>query len=130
MSNPLISFPDPIARLLPYLRTSLGDGVTASARVPRPRPAGPLVVLRRDGGVETGPLDRPRVSAQVWHEDEPSAAALAGLVRTWLLGAPGRVAGIRRAATALGPTPAPDPESNQARYLLAVEFVLRGEAPA
>jgi hypothetical protein len=127
---PLIVFPDVVPDLIAGLQSELGAAVKVAGRVPRPRPATPLVVLRRAGGVETGIVDRPRIDAQVWHDDEPAATALAGRVRTWLLGTPGRVVGVRAASTFSGLIPIPDPESQQERVLLTVELAVRGEAPA
>lgn len=131
MTVPLIVFPDVLPDLLAYVRDLAGEGVHVAGRVPNPLPAVPLVVLRRSGGSETSiVIDRPRIDAQVWHDDEPAAAALATQVRTWLLGAPGRVPRVRAATTFAGLIPIPDPESNRPRYLLTVELAVRGEAPA
>lgn len=130
MTVPLIVFHDVVPDLIAGLQTELGDTVKVAGRVPRPRPAKPLVVLRRAGGTETGVVDHPRIDAQVWHDDEPAAAALAARVRTWLLGTPGRIDRVRAASTFTGLIPIPDPESQQERVLLTVELAVRGEAPA
>lgn len=125
---PVITFPDSVALALPYLRTALSDvSITVAATVPSPRPA-KLVTLRRAGGTErvNGILDRPRIDAQVWHSSEFLALALADTVRAHLLAAPGRVTGVSRAFTFLGPTPIPDPESDSARVLLSVEWQVKG----
>lgn len=125
---PLITFPDAVTLALPYLVSALADpSVTVAASVPNPRPAN-LVTLRRAGGTErvNGILDRPRIDAQVWAGSEFAALALADLIRGHLLAAPGRVVGVSRASTFLGPTPIPDPESGTPRVLLTVEWQLRG----
>lgn len=130
---PLVVYPDPVKVALDYLRPALAArdepaaaGTTVTARIPNPRPTGPLVVLRAAGG--TSPYlsaDRPRLDVQVWHSDEYHAAALAQLVRGLLLAMPGE-GPVRRVADFLGPTPIPDPESGQPRYLFTVEITLRG----
>jgi hypothetical protein len=126
MPAPVVTFPDIVTSLLPYLRAQIAS-VTFAASVPNPRPTGALVTLRRSGGVESSPVtDRPRVDAQVWHTSEFNAFALAAQVRAHLIAAPGRVAGIYKATTFLGPTPVPDPDSSQPRVLFTVEFILRG----
>lgn len=126
MVAPIVTFPDVVVSLLAYLKP-LNLGVTFAAAVPNPRPAGPLVTLRRSGGTESSPVtDRPRVDVQVWHSSEFQAFALAATIRAQLLGTPGRVGGISRADTFTGPTPIPDPDSSQPRVLFTVELVLRG----
>lgn len=127
MPNPVITFPDVVTTLLPYLRAAIPD-VTFAASVPSPRPVGPLVTLRRAGGVDraNGIYDRPRIDAQIWHSSEFLAFALAALVRAHLLAAPGRVAGVSYASTFTGPLAIPDELSGQPRILLTVELQIKG----
>lgn len=130
--RPLVVYPDAVTVALNFLRPALAArtepeaaGVTLHARVPTPRTL-PFVLVRAAGGViSTATIDRPRVDVQVWHRDEFNAAALAQLTRGLLHTMTGRgpVRGVR---DFLGPTPVPDPESGNARYLLTVEMTLRG----
>lgn len=131
---PLVVYPDVVKVGLDHLRPALtgrsepeAAAAIVSARVPNPRPAGPLIVLRAAGG--TSPIitiNQPRLDVQVWHRDENSAAALAQLVRGLLHTLPG-TGPVRRVTDFLGPIPIPDPESGQARYLFTVEITLRGD---
>ena len=123
--HPLVTYPDPVKAAIDYLRLHL-TGVAVGARVPNPRPI-PFVHVRRAGGVESGPVtDQPRIDVQVWHNSEFDAADLADHARYLLLGAVGRMPSAVSASTFLGPTPVPDPESAQARYLFTVEIGMRG----
>jgi len=59
------------------------DDVTVAGKVPPTRTShGPLVVVRRSGGVLARPiLDKPRLDFMCWHETEYKARALAAIVR-------------------------------------------------
>lgn len=138
---PLVVYPDPVTVALPWLREVMptrvepyAQGTVVAAAFPAPtdtdrRQPGrdyPVVVLRPAGG--TSPVlsvDRPRLDAQVWHRDEFSAQALAQLVRGLLHQLVGR-GPVRSVRDFSGPTPVPDPESGQPRFLLTVELTVRG----
>lgn len=67
---------------------SYARGVKVDRKVPKERPDR-LVVVRRDGGVVSGFLDRPRVAFDVWAKTEQDATDLASLVTALALLAPG-----------------------------------------
>lgn len=111
-----------------YLRTALAarletyaQGVYVSNTKPttnRPR----TVVIRRDGGLQRGAFDYPRLAVRVWADVEREASDLARLVQAILLGAPGDGPCVR--VTSLS-GPSPIAEAGQFQKYLTVEAQMR-----
>jgi hypothetical protein len=133
MSVP-VKYPSAVLLAVQWLRTALplatGHDVAVHAKVPNPRPAGPMVVVRRTGGLpDSAYRDRPRLDLQCWDEDEHAAEDLAGWAHAVMLQAKNQlVNGVRigRTDTFLGPYVNPDPASSAPRYLLTVEWQVPG----
>lgn len=93
--------------------------------VPNPR-RDRMVIVRRDGGTQTGVRDRPRVSLRIWATSEKEANDLARLVialcQTFADGAPVLAVPVDAIT---GPTPIPDESGQPMRYVVA-EFHTRG----
>ena len=111
-----------------YLRAALAaraetyaQGVYVSNNKPptnRPR----TVVVRRDGGLQRGAFDYPRLAVRVWADLEHEAADLSRLVQALLLTSPGD--GVCVAATSLsGPSAIAD--ASQFQKYLTVELQMR-----
>lgn len=92
------------------------DDVLVSNRVPNPRRRR-MVIVRRDGGTESGLRDRPRVSIRVWAENEKAVNDLALLVAAIVRGTPDG-APILSSVKQSGPTPIPDESDQPLRYLV------------
>lgn len=110
------------ALLIDWLRTqyaargdAVAQGVLIAAAVPPGRTAdsGPLIVVRRAGGVARLVRDRARIDFLHWHGTEYDASALASITRALVLYAlPGCVLGghtVYRTVEVAGPAPYPDP---------------------
>lgn len=116
-------FANPQALLVSWLRTQFAAsddellaGVVVGAAVPATRTSasGPLLVVRRSGGVAKRPvLDRPRIDFMHWHATEFQATGFANLTRAFLLyDLPGQVVDghtVYRPVEFAGPAPYPDP---------------------
>lgn len=96
--------------------------------VPNPR-RDRMLVIRRDGGTQTGVRDRPRVSLRVWaatgkEQDATDLAALVmALAPLFADGAP--IVAVPTEGRS-GPWPVPD-ESDQPLRQMTIEFHMRGE---
>lgn len=114
-----------------HLRTALAaraetyaQGVYVSNTKPttnRPR----TVVVRRDGGLQRGPFDFPRLAVRVWADVEREASDLSRLVQALLLAAPGDGTCVR--VTSLS-GPSPVAEAGQFQKYLTVELQMRCSA--
>lgn len=83
------------------------------------------VLLRRDGGLQRGVLDYPRLTVRVYDDSEDTASALAYLVQALLLRSPLAVdSPVKRAVVLSGPQGIPDDAQSQ-KYL-SVELVTKG----
>lgn len=130
--QPVVIYPDAELVVIDYLRSKLATrsepfvtGVLLGNKVPSPR-AARFVRVRRNGGVESAPtVDRPRIDVECWAQTDGDAADLSALCRA-LIRSMQNVTPVRRVDDFLGPTPIPDPESNQPRYLFTVEISMRG----
>jgi hypothetical protein len=122
------------ALVITWLRLqSALSGVTIAAAVPSARKTGdgPLVVVRRSGGVAERPLlDRPRLDFLCWHDTEYDASGLAADIRSLLLyDLPGQVLSghtIYKPSEFSGPALYPDPAgSNAPIVMLTMEIPVR-----
>lgn len=104
--------------LLPYLA-----GIGISSRVPNPRPAVWLRVMRTGGPRETMVSDRPQITLEAWADNEDDAIDLLSVARAWLNRADGRIFGVVEAS---GPGNLPDPTTAQIRYTMSVWVRIRG----
>lgn len=102
---------------------SYAVGVHVANTVPNPR-YDRMVVVRRDGGQQSGLFDRPRLGIQVWGRTEQEATDLARLVTAILMGCP-TGAPVLTMTHQSGPSPVPD-ESGQPKRYLVVEAMIRG----
>lgn len=127
-----VAFPDAELVCVDYLVDELAlrdepfaDDVAVGTRKPSPMPHGPVIQVRRVGGLrQTVVTDQPRIDLLVWHSTDKNARDLTELARA-LLCRPAREGGLEAEEFA-GPTRFADPDSDQPRWLLTVEFVLRG----
>lgn len=104
------------------------EGVAVGDRVPPgwTIEAGPLLVIRRSGGVASPPvMDRPRVDFIVRHQDEFNATALANVVRALVVHElKGRVLDghtVYRVVEFIGPQQYQDPQGNPVPLVMFTE---------
>ena len=135
---PVIVFPDVVAWAIRYLQEALdarpepySAGVLVSKSVPNPRPAGPMVVVRRDGGPRLDAVrESARLGIRVFASTDADAEDLTALVRG-LLGASPGVGPVRRYRETAGPSSllesasSPEQRSMSVRYFTA-ELIIRG----
>lgn len=129
---PALVFPDIEVILGARFRAALAarsepyaSNVFVSNKVPNPR-RDRMVIVRRDGGTQSGHHDRPRVSVRVWAKTEADANDLARLVMA-LAGSFADGVPIVACPTSgrSGPWPVPD-ESEQPLRQMNIEFHTRG----
>lgn len=110
-----------------YLRAALAahgqTGFYVGNRKPSNRPK--TVVVRRDGGLQHGLLDHPRLTVRVWDDDEQVAGDLARLVQALLMLSPGD-GPVVACAVLTGTSGVPD--DAQPQKYLSVELTVRGSA--
>ena len=130
MTQPVVVFPDVELLVTDHLRTELPTYYGAAqvgTRKPNPMPSGGVVQVRRTGGTTlTEVSDAALMDCWVWHDTDAQAAELAAIVRA-LLHALRGTAPVHRVADFAASHYA-DPDSDQPRYLLSVEIVVRGSA--
>jgi hypothetical protein len=122
-----IKFPDVEALLVVYLNGLLAEPV--STKVPSPRPA-TFVRIIRTGGFTTGLVtDEALITFEAWAATEPAAQDLAQRVRAYLR-AVDVVDGVQfyGPINPTGPVNLPDPATQQARYTGLVSVGVRGSA--
>lgn len=130
----VIVFPDVEDLLVTYLSAELaarGDTATVHVTVPNPRPDRFVLVPRVGGPKRSLVVDEPTIGIECWAATPAQALGLCELVRGLVHALPGRtVAGVAfyRTGEFAGPGNLPDPESNQARYVLTVWVRVRGAA--
>lgn len=133
---PVVVFPDAELVAVGYLRTALAgrpesyaQGVTVGVLVPNPRTP-PFVQVRRIGGLPRWPvMDVARLDLQVWHNTSAEAQNLAQLLHGLMWAVRGQAVGgttVAHVEDFAGPMDFPDPDSTTPRYLLTVEWSLRG----
>lgn len=103
--------------------------VPVRTTVPDPRPA-KFVTVRRQGGVAVNPVtDGALLTVEAWAEDEYDAEALLQAVRRKLHEWPYATQGphaVYRVIEVGGPANLPDPDSEQPRYTMLVQVLIRG----
>ena len=129
----VIVFPDAEQVLCDWLEPALaarGTAVPVTTRVPSPRPARFVRVIRTGGVRATLVTDAPQVTVESFAGTEAAAAALAQLCRALLNAAPGQVAAavVYKVVELAGPQNLPDPLTDQIRYTQTFEIHLRGAA--
>lgn len=130
MTPPVVVYPDVELLTVNYLRLMLDD-VTVGTVKPSPMPFGPVVVVRRTGGVPDTPVtDRARIDFTVFATTDKAAHDLAQLVRAHVRAMPGVYAEgqVIRTNEFLGLAHFDDPVTDQPRYLTTQEIVVRGVA--
>jgi hypothetical protein len=130
----VVLFPDAeqlVCDWLPAQLTANSRTAPVVTRVPSPRPAEFVRVLRAGGPQLNRVQDQPTLVIEAWAARESLAASLAELARGLLKSLEGqRVGGVMvyRVAEVGGPVNLPDPDSAQARYVLTLSMLLRGTA--
>lgn len=130
----VVIFPDAEGLIVDWLPGELADRgrtVTVSTRVPNPRPAEFVRVLRVGGPQHNLVQDRPTLVIEAWATTESAAASLAELSRALIKSTAGTVIGgvmVYRVDEFGGPANHPDPDSAQARYVVTLSMLLRGTA--
>ncbi len=120
-----IRFPDAEATVRAYLKTVMPGTVKIATRVPNPRPASWLRIMRTGGARENRFVDRPQLTLEGWGPDEDSASKILEDARTWLLAAGGQIFGVEEVG---GPANLPDPTTAQIRYTMTLWVRIRGQA--
>lgn len=121
--SPII-FPDAEETVREYL-LPLMPGVRIATRVPNPRPASWLRIMRTGGPRESRFVDRPQITLEGWGPDENTAGQLLEDARAWLNAAGGRIFGVEEIG---GPANLPDPTTAQIRYTMTLWVRIRGTA--
>jgi hypothetical protein len=119
-----IRFPDAEKTVRQYL-APLMAGTKIATRVPNPRPASWLRIMRTGGARESRFVDRPQITIEGWGPDEDTASKLLEDARTWLNAAGGQLFGVEEVG---GPGNLPDPTTAQIRYTMTVWVRIRGTA--
>lgn len=131
-----ILFPDAAAVACSWLAENLpvqGFSVPVGTRVPDPRPAAFVRVLRTGGPQDTPVTDWAQLTVEAWANDEAEAADLAAMCRALLMSTPGHVVAgtpVCGYQEFTGPQNMPDPTSAQPRYSFTIRLRLRGSALA
>lgn len=132
--QPAVIYPDSEKVVVDNLRAALAlrpepylTGILVRTEVPLPRP-NRFILVKRSGGTELHPtVELARIDIHCWSDTAFNAQATAQLSLALLKTFSGQeTIQIRNVSTFLGPTPIPDPESNQPRYLFTVELAMRG----
>lgn len=128
---PVVVFPDAEDIAAGWLRLNLPGSPHVGTQVPASRP-NEFVVVRRTGGVSSGPVtDEPIVAVEAWSTSPAAAHDLAQLARAYLHAVVGEQidnVAVYRVVDVGGPVNLPDPESDQPRYTFSVQITLRGTA--
>lgn len=130
-------FPDAAAVACSCLAAGLPaqgfEGVSCGTRVPDPRPAAFVRVLRTGGPQDTPVTDYAQLTIESWADDEGTAQDVAQMCRALLMASVGSrvnstpVCGYEELN---GPQNLPDPTSAQPRYTFTIRYRLRGSALA
>jgi len=112
----LLGFPDIEALVVQLYNTELTarePGVQASTRVPDPRPAEFIRVIRFGGPRESLISENAQIIVEAWATTEARAAALLNLARAILNAQDGQLFGCTEIS---GPNNLPDPTTSEVRY--------------
>jgi hypothetical protein len=123
-----IVFPDVEVALAGWLRAVLAP-VPVSTRIPNPRPATFLRVMRTGGPRVSLTVDAPQITFEAWANSEQDAHDLAAQVRALVNAAAGQTAGaaqIVKVTEMGGPAWLADPTSSQPRFTWTVQMRVRG----
>lgn len=130
----VVVFPDVEGLVCDWLPAELAARsrtVTVSTKVPNPRPAEFVRVIRTGGPQLNLVQDQPTLVVEAWAATESAAASLAELARALLKSTAGQQVGgvmVYRVDEIGGPQNLPDPDSAQARYVFTLSILLRGTA--
>jgi hypothetical protein len=127
----VIVFPDVEAVVVDFLAEHLsaaGVTIPVSTRVPSPRPARFVRVMRTGGAASSIVTDAAQVTVESYGGSESSTVVLAQFTRGLLRSMPGRVSApvIYRVDEAGGPSNFPDPLTAQTRYSQTFVIYTRG----
>lgn len=121
-----IRFPDAEAAVRAYLLPGIRGrypGLILATRVPDPRPAKWLRIMRTGGPRESMFVDRPQITLEAWAGNEGDAANLLEDARALLNAANGQLFGVEELG---GPANLPDPTTAQIRYTMTLWIRIRG----
>ena len=121
-AHPVIRYRDAEKETRAYLAPFL-NGLRVATRVPSPRPAKWLRVIRTGGARENRFVDRPQITLEAWAETETDALNLLEDARAYLTAAQGRIFGVEEVS---GPANLPDPTTAQIRYTMSLWLRIRG----
>jgi hypothetical protein len=127
----IVVFPDAVYEVGSYLASRLtarGDATPVYSRVPNPRPATFVRVIRTGGPRRNLVVDDAQITVEAWAATDEAAHDLAQLCRAILLASPGDSDLIRDVGEVGGPGLQPDPDSNTPRYVFTHLVALRGSA--
>lgn len=130
----VVVFPDAVALTLTYLASVLpehGYDVPTCQRVPNPRPAVFVRVLRVGGPRLNLVVDAATLTVEAWAADDDDAMALAQLTRALLHAMAGTTVdgvAIYRVQEFAGPAMQPDAVSDQPRAVATYSVETRGAA--
>lgn len=122
-----VTFPDTTAVVCTYLNGLLAQPVLT--RIPDPRPATFVRVLRTGGPRRNLVTDQAQVTVESWAASDEEAHDLAQLARAHLHELPGQTVNdalVFRVDEVSGPADLPDPISEQPRYSQTFTVALRG----
>ena len=133
----LFHFPDVEHLAVGFLRAALAvrpepfvTGVQIGTRVPKNRIAPFVQVRNLGGGAQRTGFRMSRIDAYVYHSTAEYAQSLASICLALLLSRTGKVVdgwSVVRAEHFAGPVDFPDPLTDAPRYLVTVEWTLRGQ---
>lgn len=126
-----IVFPDAVTTAIAAVAPGLPSGVVAYGRVPDPRPARFVRILRIGGTRRDRFTDNATLTIEAWAATDQASATLANTVRAALNAAEGSVvagAALYTVTELSGPANLPDPVSDQSRHTWTVQIALRGSA--
>lgn len=136
----VIVFPDATLLFADYLRDELADrgytGLHVGTRIPNPRPAQFVRVLRTGGTQRNVIVDETQLTVECWASSEKAAQDMAQLARALIVAARGQVLDgtpVYRVVDITGPgslpsgpVHTPDPLSGQERYSFSMLVACRG----
>jgi hypothetical protein len=126
----VVVFPDAVYEVASYLAAKLaarGNTAPVVSRVPDPRPAAFVRVLRTGGPRRNLVVDDAQITVEAWALTDEAAQDLAQLCRGILLASPGDGL-IRDVDEVGGPGLQPDPDTDTPRYVFTHVVALRGSA--
>lgn len=134
MTAPAVVFPDVAALTITFLRAELvahGDDAEVHQRVPDPRPARFVTIVRGGGPRDSLVVDRPTIFVEAWAQTDADAHDLAQLARALIhtmTGAAHDGIAVYRIDEFSGPATLPDPDSGQPRATFTLSLRVRGAA--